>query len=224
MKAVIRAILLDPEARDIDAHEPRRRHACASRSCGWRNFLRAFQATLDQRLLPGSAAPTTRHRAWASRRCARRSVFNFYRPGYAPPGTAIAQDGLVAPELQITNEVSVAGYLNYMRNWVVAAQHAAARCAAQLRRPIARWPTTRCALVERMNLLLMGGQMPVDAARQDRAGGWRPRGAGAHHRSAGVVTNQAAIDNARLDRVRIAALLTMSCTRLPGPEVKRISA
>ena len=34
-----------------------------------------------------SATPTTRRPRWARRRCARRRVFNFYRPGYVPPGT-----------------------------------------------------------------------------------------------------------------------------------------
>jgi hypothetical protein len=44
------------------------------------------------------------------------SVFNFYRPGYVPPGTAIASNALVAPEFQITTESSVAGYINFMQS------------------------------------------------------------------------------------------------------------
>ncbi len=43
------------------------------------------------------------------------SVFNFYRPGYVPPSTAIAVRGMVAPEFQITTETSVAGYINFMQ-------------------------------------------------------------------------------------------------------------
>ena len=43
------------------------------------------------------------------------TVFNFFRPGYAPPNTAIASAGLVAPEFQITNELSVVAYINYMQ-------------------------------------------------------------------------------------------------------------
>lgn len=42
------------------------------------------------------------------------SVFNFFRPGYVPPNTAIGDAGLTAPEFQIVNEVSVAGYINYL--------------------------------------------------------------------------------------------------------------
>ena len=42
------------------------------------------------------------------------SVFNFFRPGYVPPNTVMATQGLVAPEFQITNESSVMGYANFL--------------------------------------------------------------------------------------------------------------
>lgn len=44
------------------------------------------------------------------------SVFNFYRPGYRPPQTQVAERGLVAPEMQITTETSVLGYANFVAN------------------------------------------------------------------------------------------------------------
>jgi hypothetical protein len=44
------------------------------------------------------------------------SVFNFYRPGYVAPKTESAKRNLVAPELQIVNETSVVGYVNFMRD------------------------------------------------------------------------------------------------------------
>ena len=43
------------------------------------------------------------------------SVFNYFRPGYVPPSTALSSSQLVAPEFQLVSEVSVAGYLNYMQ-------------------------------------------------------------------------------------------------------------
>jgi hypothetical protein len=43
------------------------------------------------------------------------SVFNFFRPGYVPPNTAIADAGKVAPEFQLHNETSTAGYINFMQ-------------------------------------------------------------------------------------------------------------
>jgi len=43
------------------------------------------------------------------------SVFNFFRPGYVPPNTDIATAGKVAPEFQLHNETSTAGYINFMQ-------------------------------------------------------------------------------------------------------------
>lgn len=44
------------------------------------------------------------------------SVFNFFRPGYVPPSTALSASLTPAPEFQLVNESSVGGYLNYMQN------------------------------------------------------------------------------------------------------------
>jgi uncharacterized protein (DUF1800 family) len=43
------------------------------------------------------------------------SVFNFFRPGYVPPNTAIAAAGKQAPEFQLLNETSTAGYINFLQ-------------------------------------------------------------------------------------------------------------
>jgi len=45
------------------------------------------------------------------------SVFNFFRPGYVPPNTGIAIAGKQAPEFQLLNETTSAGYINFMQ-WV----------------------------------------------------------------------------------------------------------
>jgi uncharacterized protein (DUF1800 family) len=45
------------------------------------------------------------------------SVFNFFRPGYVPPNTAIAAAGSQAPEFQLVNETTNAGYMNFLQ-WV----------------------------------------------------------------------------------------------------------
>jgi uncharacterized protein (DUF1800 family) len=46
------------------------------------------------------------------------SVFNYFRPGYTPPHTAIARAGKQAPEFQIHNETSAAGYINFLQ-WAI---------------------------------------------------------------------------------------------------------
>ncbi len=43
------------------------------------------------------------------------SVFNFFRPGYAPPQSSTAAQGMVAPELQLVSETSITGYVNFTR-------------------------------------------------------------------------------------------------------------
>ena len=43
------------------------------------------------------------------------SVFNFFRPGYVPPNTEIAVAGKQAPEFQLLNETTTAGYINFMQ-------------------------------------------------------------------------------------------------------------
>jgi hypothetical protein len=41
------------------------------------------------------------------------SVFNFYRPGYVPPGSETGAAGMTVPELQITNSSTLVGYANF---------------------------------------------------------------------------------------------------------------
>jgi uncharacterized protein (DUF1800 family) len=43
------------------------------------------------------------------------SVFNFFRPGYVPPNTEIATAGKQAPEFQLLNETTTAGYINFLQ-------------------------------------------------------------------------------------------------------------
>ena len=44
------------------------------------------------------------------------TVFNFFRAGYVPPNTEIATAGKQAPEFQLLNESSTAGYINFMQS------------------------------------------------------------------------------------------------------------
>ena len=115
LRAVVRAILLDVEARsaaiagDADLRQAARADQPADR-------LGARVQRRPRRPAPGrrSATPARPRTGSARARAAAPSVFNFFRPGYTPPNTAIATAGLVAPEFQITNEPSVIAYVNYM--------------------------------------------------------------------------------------------------------------
>ena len=115
LKAVVKAILLDEEARDCDwvlnpdqgkLREPMQRyfHFCRAMdkistygiywNIGWEFFQQTGQAPLGS---PG--------------------VFNFFLPDYQPNGP-IAEQELFAPEFQIHNSQTSIGYVNIVDDWV----------------------------------------------------------------------------------------------------------
>jgi len=121
LRAVVKAILLHKEARnpsptDLYAYgklrEPVLRMA---------HLLRALPHTSDRYAASGSvyyAAVDTSDAASSLGQTPMRapSVFNFFRPGYRPPQSAIADAGLVAPEAQIATETTALGYANFVSN------------------------------------------------------------------------------------------------------------
>lgn len=114
LKAVIRAILLDEEARaPAGLKNPRfgKLREPILRMTAW---ARAYQAAspLDAWGIGNTSDPSTRLGQSPLR---SSSVFNFFRPGYVPPDNAIANADMVAPEFQIANESTVVGYLNFMQ-------------------------------------------------------------------------------------------------------------
>lgn len=111
----VKAILLDPEARDprndTDTTFGKPREPILKLTA----LIRAFDGTSDTgRYLidPTDDAGT----ALAQSAYKSPSVFNFYRPGYVVPSSSSSAAGLVAPELQLMNESSAAGYVNYIRD------------------------------------------------------------------------------------------------------------
>ena len=84
------------------------------------------------------------------------SVFNFFRPGYVPAGTAIASNKLVAPEFQIVNEISTIGYANFLHNVVTNKSNPNLEPDYTAEAAIAN---DSAALVSRIDLLLSGGQL-----------------------------------------------------------------
>ena len=112
LKAVVRAVLLDKEARAAEpgVHFGKLREPLLRFS----SFLRALGAT--------STSGTNRIHyldspddALGQSPLLAPSVFNFYSPFYRPAGP-LAEAGLVAPEFQITSETSAAGSLNFFHD------------------------------------------------------------------------------------------------------------
>jgi uncharacterized protein (DUF1800 family) len=158
LRAVIRAVLLDPEARDLartaepgwgKQREPVIRFA---------NFLRAFKAT----------SPSGRNRIGSldsadeglnQSPLLAPSVFNFFSPNYRHPGP-LAAAGLVAPEFQITTETSMVGGLNFFARLVRRGYYGKddtrlTMDLAELNALAANPP----ALVDKLNVLFMNGAM-----------------------------------------------------------------
>ena len=88
------------------------------------------------------------------------TVFNFFEPGYSQPG-AIAQEGLVAPELQILSEITVVNAANFLETGTRTAFSPGGdiRLDFSVEQSLAG---NIPALLDRLDLLLMYGQMSKD--------------------------------------------------------------
>ena len=132
LKAVFKAMLLDPEARQLDAggthssfgklREPMVRFI---------QWARTFSAVSvkDQTIAPPNEDVYNKEWVISSKIIHTESelgqaplyapsVFNFFRPGYTPPNSNIAHQGMMAPEFQILTEPAIVGYVNFMHKTV----------------------------------------------------------------------------------------------------------
>lgn len=112
LRAVVRAILLDTEARSDPGSSTSfgKLREPVLRLTGWARAFNANSASGAWAIGDTSSSGTRLGQSPGR----SPSVFNFFRPGYTPPNSPIADAGLVAPEFQITNEPSVIAYINYM--------------------------------------------------------------------------------------------------------------
>ncbi|SFM33888.1 DUF1800 family protein [Variovorax sp. OV329] len=126
------------------------------------------------------------------------SVFNFFRPGYVPPSTAIAGNGMVAPEFQLVNETTVGGYLNFLQNRISIG-------SGFNKDVIASYNSEKAivldasALVDRLNLLMCGGQL-------SKASTDLMKGA-----LATPALTAASTDANKMNRIYAAVLMVMGC-------------
>ena len=154
LKAVIKAILLDTEARTLTSattgsfgklREPMLRFTAWARAWNVSSPSGAWA-------IGNTSDPATRLGQSPLR---SPTVFNFFRPGYVPPNSAIASAGLVAPEFQITNESTVIGYVNYMQR-AVSVGVGDVKANYSLLLPLA---DTAQSLVDELNTVLAAGQL-----------------------------------------------------------------
>ncbi len=201
LAAVVRAVLTDAEARDGAVVNSATFGKLREPLVRMGNWMRAFGA----RSASGNwlIASTSANTSLSQSALAAPSVFNFFRPGYSPPNTRIGQQNLVAPEFQIVDEVSTAGYLNTMQTAINTGIGTANDVTAPYTAEAAL-ANDASALVDRMSLLLMYGTMSSTLkGRIVEAVNSAPL-------PAATDTNQAQVAAARLNRAKVAVLLTMS--------------
>ncbi len=192
LNAVIRAILLDDEARNnsfitVDSYgklkEPLIRYF---------NLIRAFES----RSRTGRYGNWNPEFAYLQRALGSPSVFNFYKPSFQLPGP-IRDQGLVSPEFQITSETTVITVGNEMNDATIRGHHEydhwnESKPLLQLQRELQLFNDIN-AMMDHLDLLLFAGQMS------------------AHTRSTAIAMWNNLDDNDDVDRVAsLIYLLVMS--------------
>ena len=204
MRAVVKAVLMHPEARATSDTAGKVREPVLRLS----SYLRAFPHRSESGYWRvgntdnvGSSLGQTPMRS--------PSVFNFYRPGYVPPGTGAATRSLVVPEMQITHETSVAGYVNYMRDNIASGVGASSGGRRDIQPDFTAelaLATDPAALVDRVASKLTYGT--AGAALKTEIADAVGRIVIPALNAGG--TNQAAIDTAKRNRVNAAVLLVIA--------------
>jgi uncharacterized protein (DUF1800 family) len=194
MAAVIRAVLSDPQARPAitatTAQAPATDGKLREPMLRFLHWLRLVDvSSTDGRW----AFPDTSSSDRLGQAPLRSpSVFNFYRPGYVPPQTAMATQHLVAPEFQLTNESTVMGYANFL----LAVMPAGAAGILPNYQRWLTWADDPVKLVDQLNLYLTGRVLSVATVNTIVAG-------------VGAITGTTV--NERQNRVIAAFYLIMCC-------------
>ena len=167
MKAVIRAILLDAEARTPRASQPDGYGKLREPVLRFTHLHRAFGAVMTNGYrgiydlgASDSLGQSPLHAP---------SVFNFYAPDYAPSGP-LSQAGLVGPEFAIANSATISGFMDFSKYGILGGFNASAVNPGDWLKPdytayIALAPTP-AAMVDALNVLLLSGGMSMQFRTQ----------------------------------------------------------
>jgi len=222
MGAVLKAILLDPEARDTAAaqangnfgklREPVMRVA---------NWGRTFHAVSKRGHY--SIGETSDPADLSQSVLDAPSVFNFWRAGYVNPHSRTAAAGLVAPEFQVVSELTTAAYINLVQFMVgtgigtdqvkQTGIDVSSKYTQELALPtVAPGVIDPVALMDRLNLLLFYGQISGGLRQQitDAVSGVTATATGAPATPGGPKTFTASdLSKANLNRIKLAITLSM---------------
>ena len=158
LSAVLKAVLLDPEAQlssPVSDDRKGRLREPLMRFIQWgRTF--GLNDSADKWIIYSTSSAQSQLGQSPLR---APSVFNFFRPEYVPPNSNLGDLGLTAPELQITNETSVAGYANFMHRKIPTGFSGTIRPDYSAELAFADNPQR---LADRLNLLLAANQLSAE--------------------------------------------------------------
>jgi len=158
LQAVITAILLDPEARDTATATANPQYGKVREALlRYTEWARAFTA---QSRTGSFDVGSTEDPIYGLGQMWLRSptVFNWFAPGYTPPNSPISAAGLLSPEMQMTNVSTVVGYINYLQGAIGANAQGGSDVFSYYGTEMTL-AATPDQLLDRINLLLMSGQM-----------------------------------------------------------------
>ena len=154
LRAVVKALLLDDEARRAPVAGETTRGKLREPVVRFIQWARTFNLASPTGIwnIGNVSDPATRLGQSPLR---SPSVFNFFRPGYVPPNSALGTLSLNAPEFQITNESTVVGWANWAQSFVAGGVgETRPDYTAEL-----ALATDATALVKRVSLLLSGDSL-----------------------------------------------------------------
>jgi uncharacterized protein (DUF1800 family) len=116
LKSVIRAILLDPEARNCCGDATDAFGKLREPFVRYMNLIKGLNLTATGGIFRNAMARV--YDQTAQRPLSSPSVFNFYSPDYIPNGP-LKDAGKVGPEFQLLSSQTLTGYFNALNDWLV---------------------------------------------------------------------------------------------------------
>jgi uncharacterized protein (DUF1800 family) len=184
LKAVWKAMLLDEEAVGADSLTSRTFGKVREPMIRTFQWGRTFKVTSQKGSWKWHYTTFDPEKSFGQRPFFSPSVFNFFRPGYVPPGTELSSSGATAPEFQILNESTVSQWANFCEDIVYNGMYVTWPHRPGFPIPYqGPYPedgfditpdystevalaTDLPALMRRLNLLLCGGQMAVETQQK----------------------------------------------------------
>jgi len=165
LQAVLRAVLLDPEARSLAARDAPTFGKLAEPVVRFVQLHRAFAAKKANGyydLRGGLNAPTQLSQSPLF----APSVFNFYHPDYMPAGP-LTQHGLVGPEFEIASSAAISGFAEFTKTDIIDGFAHGSRDPADRIVPdyayYAMLASDPAALVDELDLVLTGSALSDEA-------------------------------------------------------------